>query len=111
MTIAIRKEQIIRIKKASFQSELNEELETRIRERVVATVKAIIEAALIEELEAELEQWSGPKPRRSGYFERILDTVYGRILELLVPKLRWGNKGREWKILKGCEALCQLKLR
>ena len=100
MTIAIRKEQILRIKKASFQSELNEELESRIRERVVATVKAIIEAALVEELEAELEQWSGPKPRRSGYFERILDTLYGRILELLIPKLRWGNKEREWKVLK-----------
>ena len=100
MTIAIRKEQIMRIKKASFQSELNEEPEKRIRERVVATVKAIIEAALIEEPEIELEKWSGPKPRRSGYFERILDTLYGRILELLVPKLCWGNKGREWTILK-----------
>ena len=42
MTIAIRKEQIIRIKKASFQSELNEVLEKRIRDRVVATVKTII---------------------------------------------------------------------
>jgi hypothetical protein len=100
MTIAIRKEQIIRIKKASFQSELNEALEKRIRDRVVATVKTIIEAALVEELEADLAGWSGSKPRRSGYFSRILDTLYGRILELFVPKLRWGNKDREWKILK-----------
>jgi len=100
MTIAIRKEQIIRIKKASFQSELNEALEKRIRDRVVATVKTIIEAALVEELEADLAEWSGPQPRRSGYFSRILDTLYGRILELFVPKLRWGNKEREWKILK-----------
>jgi transposase-like protein len=100
MTIATRKEQIIRIKKASFHSELNEALEKRIRDRVVATVKTIIEAALIEELEADLAEWSGPKPRRSGYFLRVLDTQYGRVRELLVPKLRWGNREREWKILK-----------
>ena len=100
MTIVTRKEQIIRIKKASFQSELNDALEERIREQVVVTVKAIIEAALSEELETDLEKWSGPKPRRSGYFHRILDTLYGRVLDLLVPKLRWGNKKREWQILK-----------
>jgi transposase-like protein len=100
MTIAVRKEQILRIKQASFQSELTEELEQRIRERVVATVKAILEAALVEELKVELEQWSGPRPRRSGYFERKTDTFYGRILKLLVPKLRWGNKKRRWRILK-----------
>jgi transposase-like protein len=100
MTIVTRKEQIIRIKKASFQSELNAVLEERIREQVVATVKVIIEAALVEELEADLEKWSGSKPRRSGYFLRILDTLYGRILGLLVPKLRWGNKERQWQILK-----------
>ena len=100
MTIAIREEQILRIKEASFQSELNEALEKRIRDRVVATVKTIIEAALVEELEADLAERSGPKPRRSGYFARILDTLYGRIRELLIPKLRWGNKERDWKILK-----------
>jgi transposase-like protein len=100
MTIATRKAQIIRIQKASFQPELNAALEKQIREQVVATVKAIIEAALVEELEADLANWSGPKPRRSGYFVRVLDTLYGRILGLLVPKLRWGNKKRQWQILK-----------
>jgi transposase-like protein len=100
MTIATREEQILRIKKASFQAELNEELEQRIREQVIVTVKAILEEALIEELQAELEQWAGPKPRRSGYSKRILDTLYGRIRKLLVPKLRWGNKKRHWRILK-----------
>jgi transposase-like protein len=100
MTIATRKEQILRIKQASFQSELTQEIEQHIRERVIATVKSILEAALVEELKAEIEQWSGPLPRRSGYFERTTDTLYGRIIKLLVPKLRWGNKKRQWRILK-----------
>jgi transposase-like protein len=100
MTIAARKEQILRIKQASFQSELTQELEQRVRERVIATVKSILEAALIEELEVETSQWSGPLPRRSGYFGRTVDTLYGRISTLLVPKLRWGNKRRQWRILK-----------
>ncbi len=100
MTIAARKEQILRIKQASFQSELTQELEQCIRERVVATVKSILEAALIEELEAETSQWPDPLPRRSGYFGRTVDTLYGRIAELLIPKLRWGNKKRQWRILK-----------
>ena len=30
----------------------------------------------------------------------VSSTLYGRVLELLVPKLRWDNKKREWKILK-----------
>ncbi len=76
MTIAARKEQILRIKQASFQSELTQELEQCIRERVVATVKSILEAALIEELEAETSQWPDPLPRRSGYFGRTDDTLY-----------------------------------
>ena len=100
MTIATRKEQILRIKQASFQSELTQELEQCIRERVVATVKSILEAALIEELEAETSQWPDPLPRRSGYFGRTVDTLYGRIAELVIPKLRWGNKKRQWRILK-----------
>lgn len=100
MTIAARKEQILRIKQASFQSELTQELEQCIRERVVATVKSILEEALIEEVEAETSQWTGTQPRRSGYFGRTVDTLYGRIAELLVPKLRWGNKIRRWRILK-----------
>jgi len=99
MTIATRREQILRIKQVSFQSELTQELEEHIRERVVATVKTILEAALVEELLAEIDQWSPPRPRRSGYFTRTVDTLYGRVLRVLVPKLRWGNKKRQWRIL------------
>ena len=100
MSIAVREQQILRIKAASFQSELDEALEQHIRARVVATVKAILEAALVEELATYLHSLPGPQPRRSGYFTRVLDTLYGRIFDLLVPKLRWGNKTREWRILK-----------
>ncbi len=100
MSIAVREQQILRIKAASFQSELNEALEQHIRARVIATVKAILEAALVEELATYLRSLSGPKPRRSGFFTRVLDTFYGRIGNLLVPKLRRGNKTREWRILK-----------
>ena len=93
MTIAEREEQIIRIKEASFQSELDEQLEAHLREQVVEVVQATIEAALVEEVQVELERME-PKPRRSGYFERTLDTQYGRIEQLLVPKLRFNNKER-----------------
>jgi transposase-like protein len=100
MGIAVREQQVLRIKAASFQSELDEALEQHIRTRVIATVKAILEAALAEELTTHLLSLPGLKPRRSGYFTRVLDTLYGRIRDLLVPKLRWGNKTREWRILK-----------
>lgn len=99
MTIAEREEQIIRIKEASFQSELDEQLEAHLREQVVEVVQATIEAALVEEVQVELERMA-PRPRRSGYFERTLDTQYGRIEQLLVPKLRFNNKERNWTILE-----------
>ncbi len=99
MNLVAREAQIIRIKKASFQPELNEQLEKHLHEQVVQTVQATLEAALIEEVQAELERIT-PKPRRSGYFSRILDTPYGRIPHLSVPKLRHHNKDRKWGILE-----------
>lgn len=99
MSIAEREEQILRIKTASFQSELNEELEGQIRRQVVQVVQTSIEAALVEEVEADLERMRD-RPRRSGYFGRTLDTQYGRIKRLMVPKLRHSNKDREWAILE-----------
>ena len=39
------------------------------------------------------------RPRRSGYYPRELDTEYGRIDDLSVPKLREGNEDRPWNIL------------
>lgn len=99
MTIAEREQQILRIKKASFQSELDEQLETHMRQQVVLAVQTTLEAALVQEVEADVATLTSP-PRRSGYFHRILDTQYGRIESLAVPKLRYGNKERRWGILE-----------
>ena len=99
MTIAEREQQILRIKKASFQSELDEQLETHMRQQVVLAVQTTLEAALVQEVEADVATLTSP-PRRSGYFHRILDTQYGRIESLAVPKLRYGNKEWTWGILR-----------
>lgn len=100
MTTKLEKEQqVLRIKQASFQSELSEALQAEIQVQVVATVKAIVEEALIEELNRDMAEMND-KPRRSGYFTRMLDTRYGRIEQLAVPKLRHSNKERKWEILE-----------
>jgi len=39
------------------------------------------------------------KPRRFGYYPRQLNTQFGQIEKLSVPKLRYGNKERKWRIL------------
>lgn len=99
MTIAKREEQILRIKSASFQSGLNEQLEAHLRQQVIQTVQTSIEAALIEEVKADAIEME-PKPRRSGYYPRKLNTRYGCIEKLSVPKLRHSNKERSWVILE-----------
>ena len=99
MTIAEREQQILRIKNASFQSELDEHLESHLRKQVVMAVQTTIEAALVEEIVADAAILN-PKPRRSGYFQRTVDTQYGRIDQLAVPKLRHSNKERTWRILE-----------
>ena len=100
MTTKVEKEQqVLRIKQASFQSELSEALQAEIRAQIITTVKAIVEEALVEELDRDMARMIC-KPRRSGYFTRILDTQYGRIEQLAVPKLRHSNKERRWEILE-----------
>ena len=103
MTIKQKEEQILRIKQASFEAGLNEALEKELRSAVVRTVQTTLEAALVEEVEAHLVELSDEKPRRSGYYERTLDTQYGAIEDLAVPKLRNGNAEREWQILQRYE--------
>lgn len=100
MTIAEREQQIQRVKASSFQPELDEALDQALRNAVVEAVRITLEAALQEELKAELLKMGGERPRRSGYFERGLDTQYGHIEKLRVPKLRGRNKEREWQILQ-----------
>ena len=100
MKIAEREQQILRVKSQSFQPELTAQLETSLHREVLLVTKATIEAALVEELESSRASSPRPVPRRSGYFPRILDSQYGRIVDLRVPKLRSGNQEREWQILQ-----------
>jgi putative transposase len=100
MTIAQREQQIHRVKESSFQPELDEALEKALRSAVLEAVRMTLEAALQEEVKAAVLQMSEERPRRSGYFRRRLDTQYGQIKDLRVPKLRGRNKEREWQILQ-----------
>ena len=101
MTIAERQEQFVRINRAhTVQPELAVELEATLRQRIVGVTQTTIEAALVEELLAERASKGFKGSRRSGYFKRTLDTQYGRIKQLRVPKLRSGNGERNWQILE-----------
>jgi putative transposase len=99
MTIEAREQQILRVKAAGFHQELNETLQETLQNDVRAVVKTTLESALVEEVKASLAEMTGLKPRRSGYFQRSLDTQYGHIRDLQVPKLRQRNGEREWQIL------------
>jgi transposase-like protein len=94
-----RKVEIMRVQAASFSDELDSELQARLQTDVVATVQATLEEALVAEVEAHRASLSGEQPRRSGYYERQVGTQYGQIDDLRVPKLRFGNPLRAWRIL------------
>jgi putative transposase len=100
MNIAEREQQILRVKATSFQPELDAALEQALRLAVLEAVKTVIEAALDEEVKAELAKLTSDRPRRSGYFQRGLDTQYGHVSDLRVPKLRRRNGEGEWQILQ-----------
>ena len=71
---------------------------------MVSTVKTVLESALNEEVKAFLNPLTGQaRPHRSGYYRRGLNTQYGRIQDLAVPKLRQRNREREWQILQRYE--------
>ena len=97
-----REKQILRIKSASFHPQMSKTLENKLRLNVISTVRNTIEFALIEELLADREKML-IFPRRSGYYPRILNTQYGQISDLRVPKLRSSNKERKWRILERYE--------
>lgn len=100
MKIKERQEQIVRIKATSFQAGLEEALEKQLKQEVMATVQATLEASLNEEVNEDRAQMGEAAPRRSGYYQRRLDTQYGRIADLSVPKLRAQNEERRWRILQ-----------
>jgi len=118
-TIAELPRQVARIWRASFQSEMNSALEAHLREVTLVGVKAALETALDEELAAQLgfERYArdmrGKKPperHRSGYFRRQVVTGYGPIPDLRVPKLRRGNKDRQWQVLVRYQSALQVLL-
>jgi transposase-like protein len=100
MTIAEQEQQILRVKSSSFQPKLDEQLEIVLGSAVLGAVKTTLEAALDEEVKAELAKMEKERSRRSGYFQRGLNTQYGYLKGLRVPKLRQGNREREWQILQ-----------
>jgi transposase-like protein len=99
-TVAERADEIQRIQRQTFQQSLHAALEADLRQSVVKTVKTVLESALVEELKLTLETFGEDRPRRSGYYSRVVDTQYGRIDELQVPKLRARNRERDWQILE-----------
>jgi transposase-like protein len=125
-TIAQVESQVKRIWHSSFQSELNEALEHRLREQALVGVRAALQGALAEELDAHLgfnryerrsreadKSGSKQKPaeeQRSGTFKRAVETSYGYIPDLRVPKLRRGNKEREWGVLTRYQSTQQIVL-
>lgn len=99
MNIKNREAEIIRIRSTSVQPELLTSLASTLHQAVLEVTKVTIESALVEELLALPKDSSPALGRRSGYFTRTLDTEQGRIEALRVPKLRSGNKVRQWQIL------------
>jgi putative transposase len=100
MNIVTREAQIVRIQTQNPYPELNEALQKKLNSEVLGVTQSVLEAALCEELQEHLNQVSGERPRRSGYFKRVLDSEHGRIESLSVPKLRHSNGQREWQILE-----------
>jgi transposase-like protein len=100
MDIITRKAQILRVQTQNPYPELNEALQEKLNTEVLGVTQSVLEAALCEELQEHLNKLTGERPRRSGYFKRVLDSEYGRIESLSVPKLRHGNKDRDWQILE-----------
>lgn len=96
---------IERIRATCFQHPVSAALQERLEEAVLAVERAVIE----EVLEAELSRHLGferyertgeakpPEKLRSGHHSRGLETQYGVIKDLRVPKLRRGNKAIQWQ--------------
>ena len=99
MSIAEREKQILRVSQQGFYQNLDEALTLKLKTEVVDTVKTVLESALKEEVTGFL-RGKEKKPYRSGYYYRGVNTQYGQISKLAVPKLREGNKEREWQILE-----------
>ncbi len=111
--IAERIEQTEAVLKSGFGIELHSEIEEQLRKSTVPIIQTSIERFLQEELSTHIETQknkgvSTSDLYRSGSFKRELTTAYGHIDDLSVPKLRKGNKEREWQVLKRNNSLMPL---
>ncbi len=100
MSIVAREAEILRVRGQGIHGELPEKLSETLRIAVMSTVKMVMEGALQAEVTEFLSQIEGEKPQRSGFYTRGLNTQYGSIPELAVPKLRRRHPEREWQILE-----------
>jgi transposase-like protein len=91
MRIEAREAQILRVWSRGIHPGLSAKLSESLRLSVVSTVKTVMEGALEEELSQFLSEMAGKNPQRSGIYPRGLNTQYGRIKDLQVPKLRERN--------------------
>lgn len=100
MTVKARESQILRIRAQGIHPELSEKLTKSLSLAVISTVKTVMEGALQAEMAEFLSGLEGKKPQRSGTYPRGLNTQYGAIDDLQVPKLRERNRERTWEILE-----------
>ena len=106
-TVSEVKQQVERVWKATCSSAWHDLLEQQMRAAALEGVKVTLEAALREELSSTLHRAPYQRlgeparrsPPRSGSFTRQVLTSYGPIPDLHVPKLRYGNRERDWHIL------------
>src|SRR5215207_613135 len=99
-TIAQVKQQVDRIRVASFQTDLTDTLAAHLRRYALSGVQAALETALVEELETHRQRAHALSFHRSGTFTRRVLTSHGFIPDLHVPKLRSGNAERPWQVLR-----------
>ena len=118
-TITQLEQQMTRTWQTHFGYELNQALETHLQQGTLLGIQTALESALIEELNAHLgfdpytRTTTGqkhPSQRRSGYFRRCVITSLGTIDLVRVPKLRCGNKNRQWGILVRYQQAMQIVL-
>jgi transposase-like protein len=102
-TIAQLKQQVDRIRVASFQTDLTDTLASHLRRHALAGVQAALELALVEELEVHRQPYRQhvlpAALQRSGTYTRRVLTTHGFIPDLHIPKLRAENHARPWQVL------------
>ncbi|MCP4685768.1 MAG: hypothetical protein GY867_10040 [bacterium] len=98
------------IRAECFHHPVSHELMKQLESEIQAVIRRVLNEALNKELDEHLgfgryERTGEAKPpsrHRSGFFPRSLRTVWGPT-GVRVPKLRQGNKKRDWQVLERYE--------